>query len=345
MTPPKVRYLSAALGAGILFACSHAVPSEFGGPTPVQPTTSVARSFVPARADHGKPWRSLELIRSKTPVLFVSDSAAATVYIYSISTLRIIGKVTGFSQPQGECSDNHGNVWVTDTNAQIIYKLTHRGLLENEINDGTGYPAACAWDRKTGDLAVMNLFGTGSVGGDVLIYTSGSGYPKSYTNPSQYFYNFGGYDTSGNLFFDGRDASGNFMLSELSKGAQKAQTITISGGTIYFPGMVQWDSSRNELIVGDQSCGGTYVSCLYAIQLSGNSGKIVGHINLKSYSGGQICDLVQGVIYNNQLFGSDYDFCGYASSATYAWPYPGGGAPTHDNKTTVSAPVGATISL
>jgi hypothetical protein len=312
---------------------------------PSRAATSVARAANPsARADRRKSWISPELANAKSPVLFVSDSGTADVYIYNISTLKLIGTVTGFAQPQGECSDNHGNVWVTDTNAQIIYKLSHQGSLENEITDTSGYPAACAWDRTTGNLAVMNLFDAGSLGGEVIIYTKGSVYSRSYTNPAQYFYNFGGYDAGGNLFFDGRDASGNFMLSELAKGAQKAVTIKLTGGTIYFPGTVQWNSTNGNLIVGDQSCGSVYVSCLYAVRISGTSGKITGEIRLKDYAGGQVCDLVQGVEYNGQLFGSDYDFCGYAASATYAWRYPAGGAPIRYNKATDSVPIGAAIS-
>jgi hypothetical protein len=337
--------LCLALLAASLCACnSTALTTAFNHPALDPVMTSVSRTPVFAHRDHGKSWTSSELARIKVPVLFVSDAGTADVYIYNLSTLKVMGTITGFSQPQGECSDNKGNVWVADSDARVIYELSHRGLLQNELSDTTGYPVACAWDRSTGNLAVMNLFNIGSVGGDVLIYTKGSQYSNSYVNPAQYYYNFGSYDAAGNLFFDGRDAQGSFMLSELPKGAQKALTVKLSGGTIYFPGMVQWNSAKTDLIVGDQSCGGTYVSCLYAVNISGNSGKIMGQVNLQNYSGGHVCDLVQGVEYNSQIFGSDYNFCGYAKSATYVWPYPGGGAPAHYNDTTDSTPIGAAIS-
>jgi hypothetical protein len=280
----------------------------------------------------------------KAPVLFVSDAGTADVYIYNLPALKVVGKITGFSQPQGECSDNHGDVWVTDAGAQTIYELTHHGQLENELSIAGGTPDACAWDPATGNLAVMSLFGTGSVSGAVLVYPHGSGSPTKYQNHGQFYYNLGGYDGDGNLFFDGRTAGGKFMLSELPKGASSARTVKITGGKIYFPGMVQWDSKTNRLIVGDQSCGNVYASCLYSIAISGTNGTIKGRTNLQNSRGGQVCDLVQGVEYNGEIAGSDFDFCGGTPSATYLWPYPAGGAPTASNNTIDSAPVGAAIS-
>lgn len=297
--------------------------------------------------DRRRSWISGELVRTHTPVLFVSDSGTADVYIYNLTTLKRIGTITGFDQPQGECSDNRGNVWITDTNGQVVYELSHQGRLENELVITGGYPDACAWDSKTGDLAVMEMFQVNSSGGAVLVYPKGSGYPKSYTNPGQYYYNFGSYDASGNLFFDGRDSNGNFMLSKLGKGSTSASTVKITHGVIYFPGMVQWDSVRNDLIVGDQACGNAYVSCVYRVTITQTSGRIDGKTRFENYAGGQVCDLIQGVelVQNsNQIAGSDYDFCGGPASATYLWPYTRGGAPTRYNKTVDSTPVGAAIS-
>jgi hypothetical protein len=313
---------------------------------PMRVLTSAARWTPVAHPAAGtKSWLSPELqSAAAAPLLFVSDSGTAEVYIYKLTTLKLMGTITGFSEPQGECSDNKGDVWVTDTIGQKIYELTHRGRLVNEITDNSGYPDACAWDKKTGNLAVMNIFNTGSVAGDVLIFKKGSGSGTAYQNPQQYYYNFGGYDKAGNLFFDGRDSIGTFMLSELPKGAASANTINLTGGTIYFPGMVQWDASNGGLIVGDQSCGNSYISCVYAVTVSKSGGTIGTQTPLQNYGGGQVCDLVQGAELNGTLAGSDFDFCGSAASATYAWPYPGGGAPNAYAKGTDSIPVGAAIS-
>ena len=245
----SVSHRYAVLVSLALAACSgSASPPATSAAAPDRLSTSIARRPAPAHPDRRGSRISPELARTKSPVLFVSDSGTSDVYIYSLPTLKVIGTVTGFSQPQGECSDTKGNVWVTDTIAQIIYELNHHGRLENELADTGGYPAACAWDPTTGNVAVMNIFGTGSSNGAVLIYSKGSQIGQ-YHNPQQYFYNFGGYDANGNLFFDGRDDNGDFMLSELARGAKSPQTLSVSGGTIYFPGMVQWIATKHDLLV------------------------------------------------------------------------------------------------
>lgn len=327
-----------------LCACNGtASPPTTSGVAPDRMTTSVARRPASAHPDRRASWISPELANATAPVLFVSDSGTDDVYIYSLPALKVIGTVTGFSQPQGECSDNKGNVWVTDTNAQIIYELDHHGRLVNELSDTGGYPAGCAWDPTTGNVAVMNLFGTGSSNGAVLVYSKGS-QVSQYRNPQQYYYNFGGYDTGGDLFFDGRDQTGNFILSELPKGAKSPHTLSVVGGKIYYPGMVQWIATRRDLLIGDQSCGNAYVSCLYNVAPSKSVATIRGSINLKNASGGSICDLIQGVKYSNEIAGSDYNFCGTTASSTDLWPFPGGGSPANHNTSTDSVPVGAAVS-
>lgn len=73
-------------------------------------------------------------------MLFVSDAGTGDVYLYNIPSLTIAARVTGFTQPQGECSDTGGDVWVTDTNAKVIYKLSHAGNLLSTLSDAEGYP-------------------------------------------------------------------------------------------------------------------------------------------------------------------------------------------------------------
>jgi hypothetical protein len=80
------------------------------------------------------------------------------------------------------------------------------------------------------------------------------------------------------------------------------------------------------------------------VKITTRGATITGQTKLQNYSGGQVCDLVQGVLFGKEILGSDNDFCGSTSSATYIWPYPGGGAPSRYNDTMDSAPVGAAIS-
>lgn len=340
-----IRLTVASIAVVVLAGCGSrpvAVPAAPGA-LPDRSATSVALRLIPNRPDRRRSWISPALARAKSSVLYVSDPGTSDVYAYNVPSLEMIGTITGFSQPQGECSDAKGNVWITDANAKTIYELSHHGHLENELADTAGYPDACAWDPTTGNLAVMNIFGIGSTAGSVLIYAHGS-QSAPYVNPDQYFYNFGGYDSAGNLFFDGRAADGTFVLSELPKGADTAHTLKVTGGVIYFPGMVEWDALKHYLVVGDQSCGNVYSSCVYAVKIGQKSATIARRTDLRDSGGGAVCDLVQGTLFNKQIAGSDDAFCGSTASATYLWPYPGGGAPTRHVENSDSMPVGATIS-
>jgi hypothetical protein len=330
--------------SGISACAGGNTPVPSNGAGPLRLATSVARWAAPAHPDRRPSWSSPALAKAKGPLLFVSDSGTASVYIYNLSTPQLLSTITGLDQPQGECSTPHGDVWINDTNAETVYEVTHHGQLENELTVSDGYPVGCAWDKKTGTLAVMELFNGSGGQGAILLYKGGSGSPVSVTNPEQYYYNFAGYDPQGNLFFDGRAANGTFMLSELPKGHKSAYTLAVSGGTLYFPGMVQWNPSAADLVVGDQSCGNAYTSCVYALKLRGRTAAITGSTTFLNYSGGAICDLVQGVIFNNKIAGSDNGFCGSTASATYTWSYPGGGNAQAYNNSTDVTPVGAAIS-
>ena len=303
----------------------------------------VARRFFVTHVDHSRTWISPELAKAKVVTLFVSDAGTADVYVYKLPGLKVLAKITGFTQPQGECADPKGNVWVADTNARIVYELSHHGQLQNELKDTTGYPVACARNPKNNDLAVMDMFGASGIAGDVLVYADGKGTPAIYTNPSQYYYNFGGYDADGNLFFDGRDFNGNFMLSELPNGAadcrnhhpsQQLDLLSRHGRV-----GLQTTQARHQRSI----CGNLYASCLYTIAISHQIGTIKSQILLQDSSGAQICDMVQGAIYGKQIAGSDLNFCG-GVNATYLWPYPTGGAANGSDATVDSAPVGAAIS-
>lgn len=333
-----------AVGLGVAFALTGCAK----GATPAAPavqnaSTSVAVAAALPHHDRGRSWFSAEA-KGGNPLLFVSDSGTGDVEMYSFPTLKLIGTVTGFSQPQGECSDDKGDVWVTDTNAEKVYELSREGRVENRLDDPGDAPAGCAWDSRSGDLAVMNLFSDEDDPGEVVIFPKGSGHPKTVKNQNQFYYDFGGYDGSGNLFFDGRASDGSFMLAELPQGASSASTLAVGGGKIYFPGMVQWDPSQDRLLVGDQSCGGKRAACVYQLSLDGSSAQITGTIKLRGPNDGHVCDLVQGVEANGEIAGSNNDFCTSSPSATYLWPYPAGGAPAATTQKDDSTPVGAAIS-
>jgi hypothetical protein len=56
----------------------------------------------------------------------------------------------------------------------------------------------------------------------------GWGFARGYMLPSMNSSTFCGYDNHGDLFVDGKDSNGAFVLAELSKGSQTFTVIAVS---------------------------------------------------------------------------------------------------------------------
>ncbi len=317
--------VSVLLAMVVFIACACSVRA------PMLPTAPVAQSATVDEAQGGH--------------LFVTDPGTGEVYLYDVPSLKLLTILQGFKSPQGACADDAGDAWVTDNRADEVYKLAYTGKTLGQLADALGYPVSCAWDPKTGNLAVTNYIDTGSKTGEVLVYHHATGSPNSYTNVKQYYYDYAGYDDAGNLYFDGSTASGTFVLSELPYNKETAQTIKLSGAKIFDAGMVQWDADSKQLDVGDQNCLNAATSCIYQFKISGGTAIASREIELKTSTGTQVCDVAQAVVSHGALYGSDNDYCGYAKTATYGWPYPAGGRPSHDQKRGVSEPIGAAIAV
>ncbi|MGB7016744.1 MAG: hypothetical protein WA668_15905 [Candidatus Cybelea sp.] len=298
--------------------------------------------------DHHSSWVSPD-VKALPRLLFESDFAAGTVKIYKLPDLLLEGVITGFDGPQGECADASGNIWVAVTRAQQIVKLSRAGAILLTLSDPTGFPIGCAVNRSNGDLAVTNIFNLSLGPGDVLIYHGGSGNPTSLSNSAQALYYFAGYDGNGNLMVNGFDASGNFILSECPAGSSGCGTVTLGGGTAYYPGMVQWSSVNQSWVVGDQLCANTRTSCLYWFTVSGSAGTITGSTALDNYDGSPVCDVVQAVVAANgqgYIAGGNIDSCLHHTSSIDRWASPAGGLPTNSNarRRRLAQPTGAAIS-
>ncbi|HEY2473956.1 MAG TPA: hypothetical protein VGI19_04060 [Candidatus Cybelea sp.] len=275
---------------------------------------------------------------SSGPLLFLTDFRNYDVYVYTVPKLKMVERITGFFQPQGECSDAHGNVWITNTGAQQILEFrpgSKRPIAT--LSDSRGYPAGCAINLRNGDLAVTDIFDVDGSGG-VLVFRNARGTPKPYLNPEQYYYYFAGYDDKGNLYASGQTASSNsnaYILSVLPVGGHTMSTVEIHGAQLYFPGEVF--RSGSSIVLGDQECGGKKTSCLYETRITAKTATVTKKIALTGS-----CDVAETALTSNAgLFGGDYCPPGGRSTAD-RWRFPEGGKPlvtvpgNHD-------PIGAAI--
>ncbi len=319
-----LRAAGTAATIASLSACGHVSPQ-----LPIAP---VAPTVV---LDRDSSWMSPDAAQVKT-LLYVSDAQSYDVYIYSFPDLELKGKLTGFDRPEGECSDAGGDVWITDTQSREIVRFRHGGRkVEATLHDPIGFPVGCAIDRKSGDLAVTNLFGL-SGGGSVMIYKKAAGTPRLYVNPGQYYYYFAGYDDKGDLYASGKSQTNRYRLSMLASRGRSMVSVSIKGPRIFDPGTVQWTGST--LLLGDQRCQRKKTSCLYEAVVSRRSVRITRRVPLSGS-----CDVAQVAFENGRFAGGDDWHCGPGHSSTDVWAYPRGGSPVRA-RTDIQVPIGATIS-
>ena len=102
------------------------------------------------------------------------------VLVLSFPKGDLVGTLTGFSVPSGECVDESGDVFVADGGADTIREYAHGGTTPIATLNDPGEPYGCSVDPTTGNLAVTN--GSDSV----AIYPSAQGTPTLYSDPSIY---------------------------------------------------------------------------------------------------------------------------------------------------------------
>jgi hypothetical protein len=278
MKNPASRILTAFAAAGMLSACSSgtqpATSSQPASPL-VQRLLQLARNGnAPNAAGRGASRISPEA--KKQGLLYVSDSGTNEVHVYSFPGGTSEGTLTGFDYPYGMCTDKKGDIWIANFLAHEILEYAHGGTSPiATLSDPNEYPFACSVDPTTGNLAVSNIFGTGSIAGSIAVYADAQGSPTIYSDSSIYYMEYCGYDKQGDLFMDGTpQSSGSFELAELPKGGSSIGNITLSG-TIHSPGGVQWWGKY--LTVGDDYYESQSTSSVDQIQVSGSTASIVGY--------------------------------------------------------------------
>ena len=282
---------------------------------------------VVSREAHVRAWMSPD--KKKKALLYISDYNNNALYVYSYPKLKPMGTVTsGLSNPDGICNDKKGNIWVDDNTSASMVQYAHGGTSPKAtLSDPGTYPVGCSVDPATGNLAVSNIFQSSGGAGNVAVYAGASGSPTYYSPSNLYFVYFVGYDNKGNLYADGENESGQFELAELTKGSSSFSPVSVTGGTIHFPGNIRWDGKY--ITVGDQEYNDEEASAVN--QLSG--GAIVGTTVMSG-----ALDVVGYTISKKTLIGPD------ASAADVGfYKYPAGGSPKN-TLTGFSAPYGSAIS-
>ncbi len=281
-------------------------------------------------------------------LVYIANYSYNNVRVYSYPAGKLVGSLAGkeIYTPDGVCIDRNNNIWIVN-NAPNPH---HHGAIVEYAHGGTHpiatlsnpgeYSETCSVDPTNGDLAVTAHDSYSNGPGSVAIYRGGQGSPETYVDPKIKTMYFCGYDPEGNLYVDGfGPGAKGFQLAELPLGKKTFTSITLKGGTIYFPGQIQWDGKH--LAVGDQEAGFSSPYTYSAIyQTTGAGGKIVGETILKGsfYVAGF---WIQGdaVVAPNVS-----EFASQSGGNVYIYKYPGGGKPVMNLKKGFNEPLGAAIS-
>ena len=256
---------------------------------------------------HARSWMSPNA--SKQQLLYVSDQTANAVYVYSYPFDSLQVSLAGFDTPQGLCVDSSADVFVADYANTRIRVYAHGSLTPKATLQDPGYgPVSCSIDPTTGNLAVGNYEGVGSVQGNVALYKGASGSPVAYYSaPSLDRVFFCTYDASGNLWVDGISSASQFDLAELKKGAKKFTHIFVNQ-TFGRPGGIQWVGKY--LAIGDLA-----TSTVYRFLVTGDKATTVGGVVL-----GGAGEVVQYLVTSGKLIGPDF-----TGKDVGIWKFPAGG--------------------
>ncbi|MBV9232409.1 MAG: hypothetical protein JO030_00085 [Candidatus Eremiobacteraeota bacterium] len=133
-------------------------------------------------------------------LLYVSD-ANNGIFIFTYPAGKLVGQLTsGFTSPDGMCSDRHGNVFITDTQTYRVLEFAHGGATPIGALYGPPSmdfrPSDCSVDPLTGNLATTNIESA-----QVLVFPKAQGSGKTYTVPRGALF-YCAYDGKGDLFAD-----------------------------------------------------------------------------------------------------------------------------------------------
>jgi hypothetical protein len=283
------------------------------------------------RHANGRSWMSAKAVPYN--LLYIADTFAGEINVYSWRLLKQVGTLTGFSEPYTFCVDKAQNVYIADFGLQEVFEYAHGGTSSINSLSTNGDAISCSVDPTTGNLAVVN-FVSNSGDGNVLVYTNASGSPKEYSVPNLDEIWFAAYDSKGNLFVNGEGGSG-VGLAELPAGGSSFEVIT-ANVSFGFPGGVFWDGKY--LDVGDQSS-----NIVYQFTVSGTNATEQGSLDL-----GDSSDVFQFTIpkfgsgkvnpQGNRLVAADF-----SAGDAYKYLYPAGGTPTK-TLTGFDGPEGAIVS-
>lgn len=331
----RVRRVFELLGvASILLA---AVGCAGSAATAVAPGVSRPVDAIAVHPAFGASWMRPDA--GNADLMYIADgNGEVSVYRYWKRTL--LGILTGFTQPMGECVDRQNNVYIADYGAAQVVEYAHGGSRPlRKIETNPYSPLACSVDFGTGNLAVIEEKTGSTKQGNIAVYPAATGQPVYYGTPDISKFYGAAYDSSGNLFAVGQ--AGRYAgFTWMAHGAKKMVDVKVPGPepswNWYNVTGIQWDG-KFFIIDFDEDQ-------LYLYSVFKGQAFYAGYVYIDA-----CCSGVSAIwVYNadpsqqgTQLVAA----VGEGQGSVYYWHYPSGGEPYATISHGIDAPVGVTISL
>lgn len=325
----NARIAFAAALVAVLAGCATAQPG----------TTPSVAGWEPAaipKAGRGASWMGKGL--KQRDLLYVAN-LNGTVSVYQYWQHTLVGVLTDFEQPYGECADTNGNVYITDYPGEKIDEYAHGGKTRIAVLDDSPYnPNGCAVNPKTGDVAVAN-FGYYQPG-NVAVYPHGGGTPRIYGGGASDHFTSCAYDDRGDLLAASAYGYSSFYSGAfyyLPKRGTQLFSIKLPGPTKYWEwgevAGLAWDGAywvvdAYQLYRYSINVGATYVDTVSRSGIGEGGPVWIYRKNLKSVG--------------TQVVGADNAF---QNNAVHYWKYPAGGSPFATITKGLDGPSGVTVSL
>lgn len=246
-------------------------------------------------------------------------SSGSDVVVYSFPKLEFEGTLGGFIEPWGLCSDEAGDVFITDPARDTIDEYAHGGTEPiwtlPLTKKGVGL-IDCAVDPTTGNLAVTSSGALGLTPGNVTVYPGARGPGVIYTDPNLESYGYCDYDGKGNLFIDAVDNQDNFAIDELAHGGGTLTPLILNYMPGEWPAGIQWTGKY--LAVGQQ-----LRPTIFHYTISGNRATTTGNTVLSSSY-----YIHQFLVVGKQIIVPNRYYHGYAEETNLQfYHFPAGGEP------------------
>jgi hypothetical protein len=316
----------------VLVGCASAQPPS------MPPSTTIGGAVAPPQ---GAKQDGQRAARTKDWDLLYVSNAVATVTVYRYWQQRFYMTLTGFATPKGECVDQAGDVFITDSTLHEVFEYAHGGTTPiKTISDAGFQPYACAVDLATGKLAIANFENASGSQGNVAVYKHASGKPQLYDpNLDGYGPLSCAYDDKGDLMIATEYPLGSYehaafaMLPRSDTRFEKVGLAYIKKSPNQDATNVQWD--------------GKY----WAITDNGNISRFIIQKLIKKYEGtttlsgnadtpGQVW--IAGVPGSHSKEGTRV--VAAESDTVLYWKYPAGGDAYASISDYLDAPYGVTVS-